>query len=339
MSDGNAKEPSQRPMPWETPGGAGLDPVASPPPAPVTPDPEPVSEPPTSTEDATPTEVTPTPSVDPSTVAAAGLISAAPVGWGSTPSSTIGGPPPPASGDTAAPSVGWTAPQDTSREVPGAPGLVFASTSSRFVAYLLDGFIVGIVGYIVGGILLATAGGVGSFSDTGTRSFGNGSVSTGILLFYLGFFVVNIGYFVFFWTGGRRATPGQRAFHIQVGNAFDGRGLSMGQAVRRWLGYGYLIALLALIPVISGIATLVSAIWPFLLLITTVVSPTKQGLHDKFANSALVRPKAAGSSGGLAMACLIVVGLLILLSIVSFVALIFLGGQVSKILSTVGESI
>ena len=35
--------------------------------------------------------------------------------------------------------------------------------------------------------------------------------------------LVGMAYFVVSWTGGRRATIGQRIFNIQVGNAFDGR--------------------------------------------------------------------------------------------------------------------
>jgi uncharacterized RDD family membrane protein YckC len=150
--------------------------------------------------------------------------------------------------------------------------------------------------------------------------------------------ILSLVYFVFFWTGGRRSTPGQRIFNIQVGNAFDGRALSIEQAARRWLGLGLWLGLLSLIPSLVGATSLVQLLWIIVLLITTATSPTKQGLHDKFANTALVKPAGQGSSG-LAMACLLVVGLLVLLFIVSIVALIFLGGQVSTILSEIGESI
>ena len=74
------------------------------------------------------------------------------------------------------------------------------------------------------------------------------------------------------------------------------------------------------------------------LLITTATSPTKQGLHDRFANTALVSPSGQGASG-LAKACLIIVVVLFLLFVLSIVALILLGNQVSSILSEIGESI
>jgi hypothetical protein len=43
----------------------------------------------------------------------------------------------------------------------------------------------------------------------------------------------------------------------------------------------------------SGTALL---LWSIVLLVTTAVSPTKQGLHDRFANSAIVQPIGGSSS-------------------------------------------
>ena len=77
--------------------------------------------------------------------------------------------------------------------------------------------------------------------------------------------------------------------------------------------------------------------WAIVLLISTTTSPTIQGLHDRFANSAVVRPVGAGTS--LTAACLVIIIVLVLIALASIVALIFLGGQVSAILSAVGESI
>ena len=78
--------------------------------------------------------------------------------------------------------------------------------------------------------------------------------------------------------------------------------------------------------------------WVIALFVTTWRSPTKQGLHDRFANSAMVRPSSQSSSG-LASACLIIVIVVLLLFVVSIVGLVFLGSQVSDILSAVGESV
>ncbi|HEX5828602.1 MAG TPA: hypothetical protein VFY23_13840, partial [Candidatus Limnocylindrales bacterium] len=72
-------------------------------------------------------------------------------------------------------------------------------------------------------------------------------------------------------------------------------------------------------------------------LYTTATSPTKQGLHDRFAGTAVVRSATAGNGG--ALACLVVALIIPVIAIVSLIALIGLGGQVSSILSTVGESV
>ena len=235
--------------------------------------------------------------------------------------------PPPPNAQT-----GWR-PPSAGPEVPGAPGLAFADTISRLVGYVIDAIIVGLIGGIIIGIL-----GVGTTTvaqaGTGLSSF----TSLNDAALTVSFVLVGLVYFMFFWTGGRRATIGQRIFSMQVGNAFDGRALTPAQAFRRWLGYGSVIGLLGLLPGLIGIAGIAELVWVIVLLVTTATSPTKQGLHDKFANTAVVRPAGQGSSG-LAMACLIVVLLLFALFLLPVIALILLGSQVSTILSAVGESI
>jgi uncharacterized RDD family membrane protein YckC len=131
-------------------------------------------------------------------------------------------------------------------------------------------------------------------------------------------FLVNAIYLVWFWSGGRRATPGQRAFGIQVATAFGGQPLTTGQAVRRYLGIGQWIGLLFVLPYLSTaiFAVVGVALWYLVLLISTVVSPTKQGIHDWFAGSAVVRPARAGT--GWSAGCLA----LILLLGLPYVALI-----------------
>jgi uncharacterized RDD family membrane protein YckC len=241
--------------------------------------------------------------------------------------------PSPQTGETG-PAVLWAAPSSTAQlEVPGAPGLSFADTVSRFVAFFIDAFLIGILGSILAGVL--GQGTTTTFqSDTVTRS----TYSVQGAAFALPFVILGFLYFVFFWTGGRRATLGQQIFKLQVGNAFDGQPLTLNQAVKRWFGLGLFLSLFAAVPVVYGLASLVQFIWVIVLLVTTIRSPTKQGLHDRFANTAVVRPTTQGSSG-FATACLIIVVVVLLLFVFSLVALIFLGSQVSDILSRAGDSI
>jgi uncharacterized RDD family membrane protein YckC len=224
-----------------------------------------------------------------------------------------------------APAIAWAAPPTQPSEV--APGLTWADTASRFVAYVLDSILI----TIVSGILLTV---LGFRQGGGTAADNQATALLAVVSAAMG-----AAYFILSWSGGRRATPAQRLFSIQVGNAFDGRALTTTQAVKRWLGLGSFLGMFALIPgsAAYGAVNLVQLIWVVVLLISTATSPTKQGLHDRFANSAVVRP--LGASKGMAATCLVLVIVLCVLALLSIVALIFLGGQVSAILSRVGDSV
>jgi uncharacterized RDD family membrane protein YckC len=226
------------------------------------------------------------------------------------------------------PPVSWS-PPPTVVEVPNAPGLVYADVSSRLVAFLLDGAIVGMAGAAV-----VIALGLGERVQTATSTY----VWVSGWAADIAFALLGALYFVFFWTGGRRATVGQRAFDIQVGNAFDGRPLRLDQAVRRWIGYGTWLGLLSIVPDLRGAALLAQAAWWLVLIASMARSPARQALHDRFARSALVRPASRGS-GGAAMACLVIVIVAMLLLVVAVVALIYLGSQVDTLRPPAGTAI
>ncbi len=313
MSDGPADKPEKPPLPWDP------------------------TQPASPTDPTTAVPSLPADGAVPAAPAQPGLISAAPVGWAAPPPAAPVGwtdpaaaaPPPPSTGAT----VGWepvsAAPQ---REV--APGLVFADTLSRFVAYFVDVILLGIVAGIVGSLL-----GFGRTTLTqGADDFGYRYQVTGAG-FTVPIVVLGLAYFVFFWSGGRRATIGQRLFGIQVGNAFDGRPLSIVQAVKRWLGLGLFLSIFDLVAQPGqGWPTLLGFIWSVVLLVTTAMSPTKQGLHDKFANSALVRPANAGSRG-LLLACAVIIGIFVVFAILGVILFLLAAGDIRDILSRIGDSI
>ena len=235
------------------------------------------------------------------------------------------------------PSVLWASPTaPVSQEVPGAPGLSFADTASRFVGYVLDSIIVSIIGSIIAAVLGLGRGGTVVSTTSGGGTSASYAVTGGAFL--VPYVVVGFAYFVFFWSGGRRATPGQQLFKLQVGNAFDGMALTSTQAVKRWFALGTFLSLFSILPAIYPLASLVELVWVIALFVTTVRSPTKQGFHDKFANSAVVRPSGQASSA-LLLTCLIIILVLAALFVVSIIAIIFLGSQLSTILSDVGSSI
>lgn len=228
------------------------------------------------------------------------------------------GPPPAEPAPVEQRSAGWThepagwAPPTALTEVPGAPGFAFASVFARLIAYLVDGLIIGLAAAAA-----AIALGFSEWTRIGNTTF----VSVSGTPLSVAVTLVGLVYFVFFWTGGRRATLGQRIFDIQVGNAFDGRPLTPSQAVARWVGLGSLFGVLAILPRLEGIASVAQFVWLIILLVTTAQSSTKQGVHDRFANSAIVRPMSRGSSGA-TMACLTVAIAVVVLLILIFLAVI-----------------
>jgi uncharacterized RDD family membrane protein YckC len=253
-----------------------------------------------------------------------------PGSWGSPPPP----PPPSASGPlisaSPAPSSGWTQPTFGQREV--APGLVFSGTAARFVAYLIDGFLLAIVASVVSAIF-----GVSTFASRSSvtpgelaqAQFGVNAVIATIVSV-----VINGAYFIAFWSGGRRATLGQMLLSIQVGNAFDGKPLTTTQAVKRWFALGEFLQAFSFSFGAAAALGALGLVWSLVLFITTATSPTKQGLHDRFANSAVVRP--IGASNAIVWGCLI---LFVILPLLAIVALIFIGGQISSQLSMLGESV
>jgi hypothetical protein len=174
-------------------------------------------------------------------------------------------------------------------ELPGSSGLlpaslVFADTPSRIVAYLLDGLLIGAANAVPFTALGLFSFRYDAFPDR--TAFALGSI--------IGY-AIQLVYLAWFWSGGRRATPGQRVLSIQVANAFDGRPLTPAQTVKRVIGFGTWIGLPVLLPYrgLAVVAGVVSVIWAIVLFVSVVTSPTRQGLHDRWAGSALVRPAEA----------------------------------------------
>jgi uncharacterized RDD family membrane protein YckC len=186
--------------------------------------------------------------------------------------------PPPASGWQAPP----TAPAAPAAAVAGAPGFVYADIPNRVIALIIDSIILGVINIVIFGVI-------------------NGIIGLGIISFLASLVVglaISAGYFTYTWTA-MRGTIGMRALGMQIGNASDGQTLKQDQAVRRWLIlFGPQVLSAALQYSLNWTLGLVVSIavlaWYIFLLKTTADSPTKQGYHDIFANSQVV--KAARSA-------------------------------------------
>jgi uncharacterized RDD family membrane protein YckC len=223
--------------------------------------------------------------------------------------------------------MAWAPPETVIPAGPGVAGLVYASTLARVVAYIIDAILLGIVTSIATAPFAASI--AGAFDP---RRPGNVAVSPIALIITVG---ASALYFIAFWSSGWRATPGMKLLKLQLGDAATGRTLTPPQAVRRWIGYGEFVQLLGFIPALAVVASTGLFLWTIVLLITTAMSPTKQGLHDRFASTAVVQPYGSGNTAVI-LGCLLIIALVV---IFGFVALIFLGTQVSSILSEVGTSV
>ena len=214
----------------------------------------------------------------------------------------------------------WNAPPPApprTAEVPGAPGRYFAITVTRVAALLVDTILLAILAGIVIGILSALVPGQFMLDpEATTPTFGPGFAIAG-----LGGLVISYLYFFLSWRSGGKATPGQRVFKMQVGNAFDGAALTPRQITIRWLAL-FGLSILSVLPILAGLGGLLAFIWDIVLLVTTASSLTKQGLHDRWAGSAVVATGPQNTT--LAWGCLIayVVGILLLIAVAAVLLLV-----------------
>jgi uncharacterized RDD family membrane protein YckC len=169
---------------------------------------------------------------------------------------------------------------------------VFADVPNRIIAYILDAILVGIFTFIVG-VILAGLGlhAVTVNSDLSVSVDYVAAAVQGILGL-----LISAGYFIYTWTR-MRGTLGMRALGMQIGNAGDGATMTTNQGVRRYVALSapaILAQVFTGIPLIGAVISLAGLVWYIWLLYSTAQSPTKQGWHDTFANTQVV--KAARSA-------------------------------------------
>jgi uncharacterized RDD family membrane protein YckC len=151
-------------------------------------------------------------------------------------------------------------------------------------AYLLDGILLGITAFVVAIALV-----VPLILTRPTLDPTDPTLNIGI---QVAFSAVGALYFIGTWRL-MRGTPGQRALGMFVGDAADGSPVSWSMAIVRWLALtlGPIPAVIALVapPEIVAVVGLGSLLWSIVLLVTTATSPTHQGLHDRWAQTLVVR--------------------------------------------------
>jgi uncharacterized RDD family membrane protein YckC len=216
--------------------------------------------------------------------------SAPPPDWQSTPQQPSA---PAAGGGTPS----WTANLTSQQAVAGPAGYFYADVPNRIIAFIIDSIILAIIGFIVGIVtgFLPSAVEVNP-NATNFGDFVRLNPVGALIDAILGLLVSGL-YFVYTWTK-LRGSPGMKVLGMQVGNASDGRSISINQAIIRFLvlfGPSSVANALFFAPSIGFLLGLLSFIWLIVLLVTTAQSPTKQGLHDRYAQTVVVK---AGRSVG-----------------------------------------
>ena len=185
-------------------------------------------------------------------------------------------------GDPGTPSgSGWAAPPLPPVQA-GPEGFVYADVPNRAIAYIIDAIILGIVNLVAFAILA----GIGLSILSGlTYNYFAGLVLAVVSL------IISGANFIYTWTR-MRGTVGMKALGMQIGNARDGKTLTMDQALRRWIALGAPFGIAQAFNPLPGIGILLGLAafaWFIFLLWTTYSSPTKQGFHDTFVNSMVVK--------------------------------------------------
>jgi uncharacterized RDD family membrane protein YckC len=171
------------------------------------------------------------------------------------------GPPPPPYG--VMPPQQWGAMPSQQYGAVGPSGGRYAGFWIRFVAYIIDSIITGVVLFV---LLVVTKPITCETSDGTTCIAGTTMISP---LFWVLILIVAV-YFIILWAVG--GTLGQRMLGMRVVNATTGGNLGLGRSILRYLGF-----IISTIPIYLGL------IW-------AGFDARKQGWHDKIAGSLVVRP-------------------------------------------------
>ena len=271
------------------------------------------------TEPASPTEPGLAPPLTPETPppTPTGIISAQPVGLPGSVEPPIAGP---TSAQPNVPVGAWVVPTAQAVTQVGE-GLVVAGVFARVVAYVIDAL-------ILGSINLAIFGALGLFDTNRDETL--------VLIASIVVVGIDFAYFVGLWTSRWHGSLGMRLLGLRVLGAVSHGGISLNDALLRWIALSGALAILALVPGVGRYIGPLEIAWFLILLFTTASNQLHQGLHDRWART-VVAQRAPGGSGAAIVGCLalvVIVGVVIPLAIVALA-----GDQIQDILIEIGKSV
>jgi uncharacterized RDD family membrane protein YckC len=172
--------------------------------------------------------------------------------------------------------------------MPGVP----ASFMRRLVAFLLDGVVLLVAGFAVLTFTTVFIGPTVLLEPESAASPVSEVRAWRVVLNAVLLAALSGVYFVISWSRSGR-TPGQRLFRLAVRGAPPAVRISPRRAVLRWslLGapLGLAAALTVSVPLLFLGVLVVSFIWFAVLVVTTLLSRTGRGLHDRLAGTTVVR--------------------------------------------------
>jgi uncharacterized RDD family membrane protein YckC len=177
----------------------------------------------------------------------------------------------------------------------------YADVPNRLVGYAIDAIILTGIVFVVAAAVALVVGPTIRINAASEVQVDDGLVIVNALIGS----ALNATYFVLSWTK-LHASPAQRLLAMRIGQEADGAALTIGQAIARWLllGAPFVVAtMLGLaLPAVALLSMLAVLAWYALLLVTTARSPRKQGLHDRYARTVVVKsmpaPPAWATPGG-----------------------------------------
>jgi uncharacterized RDD family membrane protein YckC len=229
---------------------------------------------------------------------------------------------------------GWEPPPMAAGSLEQQPGYVIAGVGARVVGWLIDALLSSIVPLALGLVLLDWNALFQPILDQMRLDPSGRAMATGLITFPVTLNLVLITlitvgiqflYFVGFWTSRWQATPGMMGLKMRVVDAKTGGELSLAQASKRWVAMGWPLSLMILVQVLQNAASLAQFALNVFLFFSTVTNDRKQGLHDKFAESLVIRSVTSGD-GATFIGCLVYIVMVILLTIVAALAFFVVAG-------------
>jgi len=192
---------------------------------------------------------------------------------------------------TTAPVVDWASTHPGRNRIGEvAEGIVLAGIGARVAAFIVDAFLLGGLSIIIAVLMRKL------IADQSTADVIAGVLSA----------AVAVAWFAVAWIGLRAATPGQRLASLRVVDADTLRPIEPARAITRSIILGAAINLLIVPTPIGQLLSVGVIVWAFALLGTALFDVRRQGLHDRWTRTLVVRPIGAATMP-LTLGCFLIV--------------------------------